>query len=221
MATETPQTQSCFDPICCADPRRCLSEQPQRAALNQSATDPETGGLTARYFSSTALSGQPALQRTDGAVNFNWGRKRPDKLLPADRFSVLWNGQLAAPSSEAYTFYLYSRGGARLWVNNQLVIDRWRPSSDPQTRSALIEMKAGEKTPIRIEYYDAGEKAAIRLVWSSVSTPKQIIPQRHLYPEAATNESTPVDANKRECCCQDLTSARRPHGHSLAPRTDG
>jgi hypothetical protein len=149
----------CFDPICCINPTFCLVEQPQPTALDQSATGAGTGGLTARYFGNTTLSGQPALQRIDPAVNFNWASNSPDKLLPADRFSVRWNGQLAAPSSEAYTFYLYSDDGAMLWVNNQLAIDHWQPSSEPQTRSAPVELKAGEKADIRVEYYDAGGKA--------------------------------------------------------------
>jgi hypothetical protein len=166
-------------------------------ALDQSATGAGTAGLTARYFSNTTLSGQPALDRVDPTVNFNWASNSPDKLLPSDRFSVRWNGQLAAPSSEAYTFYLYSDGGARLWVNNQLVIDRWQPPFEPQTRSAPVELKAGEKAPIRVEYYNAGGEAAIHLLWSSASTRKQIISQQYLHPEAATNKSAPADTSKQ------------------------
>ena len=122
-----------------------------------------------------------------------------------------WSGQLAAPSSEAYTFYLYSDGGARLWVNNQLVINRWQPPSEPQTRSAPVELKAGEKADVRVEYYNAGGKAAIHLLWSSASTPKQIIPQQHLYPEAATNKSTPADTNKQ-------TGMLLPPGSDAGPK---
>jgi subtilisin len=179
-------------------PSICPFFQPSPpAATDPSATATEPRGLTARYFGSTTLSGQPALERIDPALNFNWAGNGPDKLLPADDFSVRWNVRLAAPSSEAYTFYLYSDGGARLWVNNQLVIDRWQPPFEPITRSAPINLKAGEKVDVRVEYYNAGGEA-VHLLWSSASTPKQIIPQRHLYPEAATNNSAPVDANQQE-----------------------
>jgi RHS repeat-associated protein len=194
----------------------CLLGQSQPTALDQSAAGAEPRGLTARYFSNTTLSGQSALQRTDPVVNFNWASNSPDKLLTADRFSARWNGQLAAPSSEAYTFYLYSDDGARLWVNNQLVIDHWQPSSEPQIRSAPVELKAGEKADVRVEYYNARGKAAIYLLWSSASTPKQIIPQRYLYPESATDKSTPTDTNKQTGMLLPPGSdagpkARRPH----------
>jgi subtilisin len=178
---------------CCT----CLSASSQRAALDTSATDGNPRGLTARYFDNTTLSGQPALQRTDAIINFDWAGARPDAALPADRFSVRWSGQLAAPSSEAYTFYLYSNGGARLWVNNRPVIDRWGPPFETLPRSAPVEMKAGEKVDVRLEYYDAEGEALIQLLWSSVSTPKQIIPLRNLYPEATTNKSEPTDTDKQ------------------------
>jgi subtilisin len=176
---------------CCT----CLSESSQRAALDTSVTDGKPTGLTARYFDNTTLSGQPTLQRTDAIINFDWAGARPDAPMPADRFSARWSGRLAAPSSEAYTFHLYSDDGARLWVNNRLVIDRWKAPFEPQTSSAPIELKIGEKVDIRLEYYDVGGNALIQLLWSSASTPRQIIPRRHLYPEASTDKSAPADSD--------------------------
>jgi RHS repeat-associated protein len=205
---------------CYWDPSLCSCECEETGSYNSltnaaggvnSATDAQPRGLTARYFGTTTLSGQPTLQRTDPVVNLNWRGNGPDKALPADGFSVRWSGQLAAPSSEAYTFYLLSDGGARLWVNNQLVIDRWQPPFVRQTRSAPVELKAGEKADIRLEYYNAGGKAEMRLLWSSASTPKQIIPQRNLYPEAATNKSTPADTNKQ-------TGMLLPPGSDAGPK---
>jgi subtilisin len=175
----------------------CPSAASPPTAIDKSATDAGPRGLTSRHFRNTTLSGQPAIERTDPVINFNRVGKRPDAGLSADAFSVRWSGQLAAPSSEAYTFYLISDGGARLWVNNQLVIDRWEQQSEPQTSSAPVELRAGEKADVRVEYYNAGGKAAISLLWSSASTPKQIIPWRHLYPEAATDKSAPTDTNKQ------------------------
>jgi RHS repeat-associated protein len=198
-----------FDP-CIKKPWLC--EFSPSTSLDQSAPGAEPRGLTARYFSNTTLSGQPELQRTDAVINFDWAGARADAAQSAEGFSARWSGHLDAPSSEAYTFYLHSEGGARLWVNNQLVIDRWRPSSEPHTRSAAVELKAGGKAGVRVEYYNAGGKAAIQLLWSSASTPKQIVPQRYLYPEAVTTESTPTDVNKQ-------TGMLLPPGSDAGPKT--
>jgi hypothetical protein len=197
--------------LCATKPWLCFSEQSQLKAIDQSAPDAEPRGLTAHYFGNKTLSGQPAIERTDAIVNFNWDGNGPDRLLPTERFSARWSGKLAAPSREAYTFYLYSYGGARLWVNNQLVIDRWQAPSEPYTRSAPVELKAGEKADVRVEYYNVGGKAAVHLLWSSASTPKQIIPQRHLYPEAATDKSAPTDTNKQ-------TGMLLPPGSDAGPK---
>ena len=77
----------------------CVSQQSRPTALDQLEPGSGTGGLTARYFGNTTLSGHPALQRTGAIINFNWAAGSPDAALPADRFSVRWRGQLSAPSS--------------------------------------------------------------------------------------------------------------------------
>jgi RHS repeat-associated protein len=192
-------------------PEFCPSLEPQPNELAPSNTNAGPRGLTARYFNNATLSGQPAIERIDAVVNFSWPGNRSSKALPADGFSASWDGQLAASSSEAYTFYLHSDSGVRLWVNNQLVIDRWRPPFEPQTGSAPVELKADAKASVRVEYYNAGGEATIRLLWSSASTPKQIIPQRHLYPEDAMNGATPSDANKQ-------TGTLLPPGSDAGPK---
>jgi RHS repeat-associated protein len=186
-----PPPECCFNEIPCECPPEWLT------ASGSSATETELRGLTARYFRNTTLYGQPTIERIDPVVNINWTGKRPDDLPPAERFSARWSGRLSAPTSEAYTFYLYSDDGARLWVNNQLVIDRWQTPFESHTRSAPVELKAGEKADVRVEYYSAGGGAEVRLLWSSASTPKQIIPQNQLYPEAGADKSAPTDTNKQ------------------------
>jgi len=45
--------------------------------------------------------------------------------MNADSFSVRWTGFIAPLYSETYTFYSKSDNGRRVWINNQLVIDKW------------------------------------------------------------------------------------------------
>jgi RHS repeat-associated protein len=217
-----------FGPICslgCEYPYRleestceCVCEYCENLVGGENpAPGTKPTGLTARYFGNATLSGQSALERTNPVVNFDWAANSPDQALPADGFSARWSGQLAAPSGEAYTFYLYSGGGARLWVNNQLVIDRWQNPSEPYTSSAPVELKADAKADIRVEYYNAGGNASIRLLWSGASTPKQIIPQKYLYPEAATNRPTSTDTNKQSGMLLPPGSDAGPNGARLKP----
>jgi RHS repeat-associated protein len=181
------------------------------ACCEGSAMGAESRGLTARYFNNTTLSGQPTLERIDPVINFDWAGASPDKLLAANEFSARWNAQLAAPSSEPYTFFIYSDGGVRLWVNNRLVVDRWQPPFEAVTQSAPVDLKAETRAEVRVEYYNAGQGGVIYLLWSSATTPRQIIPRRYLHPEAATNESTPADTNKQ-------TGMLLPPGSDACPK---
>jgi len=87
---------------------------------------PGTGtGLSGSYYQGTSLSGTPLLTRVDSTIDFTWGGGSPDSNIPSDGFSVRWIGEVQARSSEIYTFYINHDDGARVWVNDVLIIDNW------------------------------------------------------------------------------------------------
>ena len=143
-------------------------------------------GLTARYFDNSNFTGNTVLRR-DHRVNFDWGPYAPAPNLGVDTFSARWSGTVQAQFNETYTFTARSDDGVRLWVNNKLVIDNWRNQS-PTERSGTIALQAGVKVPIRLEYYENSGGAVCQLFWSSPSTPRQIVPQSQLYPEAGVEK---------------------------------
>jgi hypothetical protein len=53
------------------------------------------------------------------------------------------------------------------------------------------------------------------LLWSSASTPMQLIPRRRLYPEAATNKSAPTDTDKQT---GQQTGMPPPPGSDAGPK---
>ena len=61
-------------------------------------------GLTGEYFANETFTGKPAATRVDAQIDFNWNSAKPMEMIPADRFSVRWNGTIAAPSPGDYTF---------------------------------------------------------------------------------------------------------------------
>ena len=58
-------------------------------------------------------------------MDFNWGTGSPDPSIDGGYFSVRWTGFVEPRFSETYTFYIDEDEGARLWVNDQLLIDQW------------------------------------------------------------------------------------------------
>ncbi|MEI7554269.1 PA14 domain-containing protein [Candidatus Chlorohelix sp.] len=139
-------------------------------------------GLKGEYFDNVDFTNLK-LTRVDKTVNFNWGNGSPDSSIGVDTFSVRWSGQVLPQFSETYTFYTQSDDGVRLWVNGQLLVDNWTNHASVQN-SGTIQLTAGQKYYIRMEYYDNRGSAIAKLSWSSPSQSKQIIPVNRLFPAA-------------------------------------
>ncbi|MBO0857162.1 MAG: glycoside hydrolase family 9 protein [Chloracidobacterium sp.] len=139
-------------------------------------------GLRGTYFQGAALSGSPLLTRVDQTVNFNWGSGSPEPgVVPNDQFSVRWEGQVEARSDELYSFYVTHDDGARLWVNDQLIIDKWTDHAAVED-SGSIALQLGQRYTIRLEFYENVGDASAILAWSTpLGIEKQVIPQSQLY----------------------------------------
>lgn len=150
--------------------------------LTSTSAPPPTGGgngLAVTYFNNADLTGS-TVGRVDPTVNFNWGNGSPAGAIDTDTFSARWTGQVLAEKNETYTFYTKSDDGARLWVNGELIIDRWRTQSDTEW-SGTIALEAGKKYALKLEYFDDKYAASAALRWSSATTPKAIVPQANLF----------------------------------------
>ena len=79
-----------------------------------------------------------------------------------------------------YNFATTSDDGVRLWVNNTQVIDFWQDQAN-STHSGSISLPSG-KVPIMLEYYEGQAYSLVKLEWSTIGIPLQVIPQSFLYP---------------------------------------
>lgn len=121
-----------------------------------------------------------ALSRLDKTVDFDWGMGSPAEGIREDHFEVTWEGFLEAEFSEPYLLHLMVDDGARLWLGQDLLIDAWRDGAVRQ-ESARVQLEAGRKYPLRIEYYENTQDAVMKFLWNSPSTPRQVVPQSRLY----------------------------------------
>ncbi|MEM8613620.1 MAG: PA14 domain-containing protein, partial [Cyanobacteria bacterium P01_H01_bin.105] len=150
-------------------------------------------GLRADYYNNRDFT-DFELARTDATVDFDWGRGSPDAAIDADTFSVRWTGQIEPRFSETYTFETRSDDGVRLWVNNELIIERYYDQA-PARHTGTITLEAGQRYDIRLDYYENGGGATSELRWSSESQASEIIPQSQLYSAAVTTPDPPVEPN--------------------------
>jgi hypothetical protein len=133
------------------------------------------------------------LTRTDPEISFNWGDPgSPDPLVNDDLFSARWTGEVEAAYTETYTFYTRSDDGARLWIDGEQLVDAWIDQGTTEY-SGTIDLVAGNKYSLVMEYYENGGGAVAELLWSSPSTPKQVVPQAAL--SLPVKAGSPIPSN--------------------------
>lgn len=121
---------------------------------------PASGPWHGEYFANPYLSGSPRFVRNDGAINFNWGVGSPDSSIPSDNFSVRWTRTMSFGSG-VHRFTTETDDGVRLYVDGQLLIDRWVDRS--RTRDTVeISLAKGNHTVI-MEYYEHSNVAVAKL----------------------------------------------------------
>ncbi len=122
---------------------------------------PEFGAVLCRRSEPQAVRDYP-----DGRACF-WGT--------SGAWSARWEGVLTVPETAKYGFYLQSSGGARLFIDGQLVIDRgnnprWNPG-----QNGSAELAQGQHR-LRLEHVrPAGASAAVRLKWTGGGIPANTI----------------------------------------------
>jgi hypothetical protein len=154
-----------------------------------------TSGLNAQYFNDPKLQNE-VVSRTESHVSFDWQKSSPSTEVPVDGFTARWTGYVQAAKSETYKFSVLSDDGVRLWVNDQLIVNKWRVQS-AKSWSGTIALEAGKYYAIKLEYFENAGYASCKLKWSSATTPLQIIPPSKFSTElqqapGTTPDPTPV-----------------------------
>lgn len=152
-------------------------------SVNPGGIEGNGTGLTGTYFNGMNFETEVATQ-TDAVIDFNWGTGAPVERVNADAFSVRWTGRIQPRYSGKYTFYSTCDNAARLWINNELVIDKWS-GSPGITYTGTISLTAGQKYNIKAEYFENDNQANCKLEWASAFQSREVIPYCQLYKDTA------------------------------------
>jgi alpha-D-xyloside xylohydrolase len=121
------------------------------------------GGFTARY----SIDGQLKLERVEKDINYQYIRDRsnwpkelltgkepptgsPPNILPGQ--TVTWEGTLESEKAGNHKFQLYGSSYFKVFVNDELKLDRWRQNWAAWYHNFDAEMTAGIPVRIRIEW---------------------------------------------------------------------
>jgi hypothetical protein len=141
-------------------------------------------GLKGDYYNTRDLTGPIVLTRTDATINSDWGGGSPHASINADNYSIRWTGYVLTTTGGQYRFTTRSDDGIRLWVAGQLVVDSWIDQG-PTDHSGVINLAAGAKYDVKVEFYENGGGAVAQLRWTPPGGSDVVIP--------TTNLNTPED----------------------------
>ncbi len=140
----------------------------QREAIPTDCLIPADGegtGLTGEYYKGADFH-RRIMVRNDKTVDFDFSDKGPARAVGAEEYSIRWRGRLRAPESGQYTVYTVSDDGIRLWIDRERVIDHWSSHGAVLDAAPPIELEAGREYEIRLEFFQRGGGAEIRLLWT-------------------------------------------------------
>jgi len=125
----------------------------------------EYTGLNGEYFATPDLAGQPIARHRDRSLAFNWSKDKLPEKVPAQNFSVRWNGWLLTGLGGDYQFSLDASGGVRFYIGDELVFDAWTPGA--KTKTATRRLPENARLPVRIEFSHTEGPANFALKWAT------------------------------------------------------
>lgn len=117
-------------------------------------------GLRAAYFPNRKFQGTPVIERTETAVEYDWGKGSPAEGMPEDNFSIRWTGVLKPAANTTLRFTIGGDDGDRIFIGGECVAGDWG-NHRLTTRSAELNLEAGRTYPVVIEYFDTASSASV------------------------------------------------------------
>lgn len=154
-----------------------------------------TTGLTAEYYSYPSTvplgyAGTFLLKQIEPHISFNTSAAVAPGV-PADNFFARWSGQVVAPTTKTYTFRVSTDDGARLWIDDRLVMNSWQAQAKATYTTVGIPLTAGQKVNLVYEYYEKTGVGVAILDWDLVTGTYSVVPKTSLLSQLGTRPNDP------------------------------
>jgi len=147
------------------------------------------GGLSMAYYENMFFFYTPVKTGISSTINHVLKLEGSNLTLPAAQqlpkdfstqyISLRWGGKIQPSYSEAYTFFVTSNDGSKLWVDNVLLIDCFDFGCNDT--SGTIALMASVLYPIKLEYKQLTGDGYVSLSWQSRSLIREVVGANSLY----------------------------------------
>lgn len=125
------------------------------------------GWLTASYYNAPDNT-SPVLQRAESVINMEFlGDSK--QTLPAEfkpeKGKLIWEGSLSSGFDGMHQFRLTYGGTIRIWLNDILVLDRWRKAWNPAPALLDVPMSKSRAVKIKMEWVPEGTESYLSFKW--------------------------------------------------------
>ncbi|MGN6211066.1 TIM-barrel domain-containing protein [Parafilimonas sp.] len=136
----------------------------------------EEGWLTASYCNDKLKPGEVTIERPETDINMPYlgdSKLMLPKGFTPEKGVAIWEGSIASYLSGLHQLHFTLGGSLKVWLNNQLVLDRWRKAWNPAPALLPINLKSGEKVPIKIEWIPEAGESYLSVKWQEPLSPEE------------------------------------------------
>jgi len=108
------------------------------------------------------------------------GNPIPPAAYTGNNFSIRWEGYLVPPVQGNYTLGVTQDDGVRIWVDDQLVYEKWNYPGGAVQTSAPISLSPQRPARIVIDFYEAAGEEFFSLQWQTPVLAMAPIPAANL-----------------------------------------
>lgn len=123
-------------------------------------------GVLAEYFNNIDLKGKPVLTKIESTIDFEWGEGVPEPFINPDNYSVRWTARLVSPATGKFRIGMSIDDGARLYIDDKLIIDEWKGGS-VRLEEVDFDFVKDKSYNLKMEYFEGTYNAIARLGWSA------------------------------------------------------
>ncbi len=138
------------------------------SALKLFSPKGDEGWLTASYSNDRNQPENVAFEKAESVINYeylNATKLYLPKEFAIDKGMVTYSGSIQSGETGTHKFKFTYAGYIKVWVEGKLMLDRWRQAWNPGTGVFKVDMEAGKKYQVKIQWIPDGSESYLTAKW--------------------------------------------------------